>query len=224
MTSNGSGGFVGFNQSQIDECFIRLKGAYNHADGSISTICGIGKDLSTAWASPEAVEVINSYKTDMKKIMENVEDILVSTADTMSMAYDGWCRTTGCTTHYPGNPQDWFLNLSTYFNYEPVDKFNDIVGVDATQARAYVGYLRDIYAQRLYDDLKNILSIIDECKGFIGGNMHPTLINNVSSLVLKIQNSVSSYVDKFSRSIDDTVSKYEDTAGRITQSFYSNNG
>ena len=216
MTSNGSGGFVGFNPTVIQENLGKCnRTAEKICSGISDEFSEIIIAMERNWAAPEAVIYSNELVAKMNTITEEAYRVVTNVLDSIVDAYNKWCNSTGY--QFP-----LLSKSSLYSKYRPLESFvrpdaNGIVGIDIDYfSQTFKNVNTDNVDARLNEFRMSI-----ERLSFIGGNQQKVLEDSVIAICNKFQRSLTEFKSEIVDEMNRIVQKYQDTSGNVNREFES---
>ena len=212
MVSNGSGGFVGFKP---EDMLVEYDQCGNYLCNILSELCNTSQALldnvSTIWASPEAVDYLGNVATDLNLFLNRTCNTFTNIMTTIKSAGDSWSNTSKEVLSL-SNFDNKISNSIKTINSNAQASINGLVGVDVTEFKYGSGN----------NEINNLLSTFKshaEKLGFVGGNQLESLLLSLSSVLTTFEDKRIKFYSEVNQKIKDIASKYQDTAGQIKASF-----
>ena len=227
MVSNGSGGFVntpnsgsssgfiGFNPSSLENNYNTIsqymhKLLCEHRANFYVTLCGIEEH----WCSPEAINYCNGLAIKMNKYISDTTERLIKILNDIKKAGELWAQKSKASISLPS--KDSYMRDLPKIESHAQEHINGIVGADVNW---FLTSLHDRFDDPYTSSLNKKITAMASDFGFVGNGQSEQLRSSLDSIMLDNCRRMDELSNDLVREINDIAKKYEDTAGRIGDSF-----
>ena len=208
----------GFNEERVRTSLTTLNTNYTNLMSTFQTkVQSFVTEISTQWASPNAVKVFTEGDESIQSVIRNLAKEINTTMESVNKAINSAAARKASDngdihSNVPFDDYTFSVNYSAI-----VKSINGNVGVDKTTATTTANKLNQIPGDT--DSYLNAISSALSNSGILDATAQTELNNSVASIRRNIKSKIESIVEGVISAIDITVKENGDSDGAIARAF-----